>query len=208
MDFGFSLFDIVVACMCACLLARGAWIGFSRQIAFLLALAVGFLVAGRFYPLGATLFDPFLDNVRLRFLLSYVLILFLVYVAIMLLGIGLKKVMQVTFLGWFDRLLGAFFGLAKALFLCILLFMFINSLVDTSSPLLQRSVTVPYLARGAGVLLHIVKDENLRRKFMTISPAIPEDLLPAQPLIDLGKPGGSNSKAVPQEDKLVEQRGQ
>ena len=208
MQLGISMFDIVVAAICVGLLARGAWIGFSRQLAFLLALVIGFLVAGHFYQLGAPLFDTFLDNEQLRFLLAYVLILFLVYVAIMLLGLGLKKVMQVTFLGWFDRLMGGVFGLAKGIFLSILLFMLMNSLLDTSSPLLQRSFTVPYLARCAGVLLQIVRDENLRQKFMTIKPAIPDDLLPAQPLIDLGKPGGSNSKAIPQQDKLIDQRGQ
>jgi len=200
-----SLFDGVVAVLLIGLLVRGAWIGFSRQIAFLLALTVGFLMAGRFYQLLAPLFTAFLSSEQLRFLLAYVLILFFVYIAIMLLGFGLKKVMQITFLGWFDRLMGGIFGLLKAVFLCTLLFMLTNSLLDVSSPLLRRSYTAPYLSRCAGVLLQIVKDENLRRKFMTFQPAIPEALLPSEIPIDLGKPGGSDAKTVPQQNELIKQ---
>jgi len=205
MKIAMSLFDGIVAVLLIGLLARGAWIGFSRQIAFLLALVIGFLVAGRFYQLLAPLFGSFVASEQLRFLLAYVLILLFVYVAVMLLGIAFKKVMQVTFLGWFDRLMGGIFGLLKAVFLSTLLFMLVNSLLDASSPLLQRSFTAPYLSRCAGVLLQIVKDDNLRRKFMTFQPAIPEALLPSKLPIDLGKPGGSDAKAIPQKNKPIEQ---
>jgi membrane protein required for colicin V production len=202
-----SLFDIIVTLICIVLLVRGAWIGFSRQLAFLLALGLGFLVAGRYYHFAAQYFIPVLENERLRFLLAYALILFLAYMGIMLLGLGLKRVMKITFFDSFDRLLGGIFGLVKGVFFSTLLFMLLNTLLDTSSPFLQRSRSVPYLAKCARILLSIVEDEGLREKFSIIEPAIPLDLLPARPKIDPSKPGGGDAKPIPGKNELIKQRG-
>lgn len=202
-----SLFDIIIALICIGLLIRGVWIGFSRQLAFLLALGLGFLVAGRYYRFAAKYFASLLDNERLRFLLAYALILFLTYMVIMLLGLGLKRVMKITFFDSFDRLLGGVFGLVKGVFFSTLLFMLFNALLDTSNPFLQRSRSVPYLAKCAGILLSIVEDEGLREEFSVIEPAIPLDLLSSKPKIDSSKPAGRDAKPIPGQNKLVEQRG-
>jgi membrane protein required for colicin V production len=202
-----SIFDITVVVICLALLGRGIWVGFSRQLAFLLALVVGYLVAGRYHQLLAPAFSRFLANEQLRFLVSFLVILFVIYVAIMLLGIGLKKVMQVTFLGWFDRLMGGVFGLVKGAFFCILLFMLLHAVLDPSSPPLNRSVTVPYLSKGAGALLQIIKDENLREKFLTLQPAIPFELVTSAPVIKPGKAVGRDAQVISEDNQPVEKRG-
>ena len=202
-----SFLDIAVAVLCLALLGRGIWIGFSRQLAFLLALILGYLGAGQFHQALAPAFSRFIDNEQLRFLISYLVILFVLYVAIMLIGIGLKKVMQITFLGWFDRLMGGVFGMAKGAFLSVLLFMLLHAVLDPSSPILQRSVTVPYLTKGASILLRVIKDEKLREKFLTLQPAIPVDLISPAPVVKPGKAVGRDAQAIPQDNKAVEQRG-
>ncbi len=202
-----SFLDIAVVVICLALLGRGVWIGFSRQLAFLLALVVGYLVAGQYHQLLAPVFSRFFANEQLRFLVSYLIILFVVYVAIMLLGLGLKKVMQVTFLGWFDRFVGGVFGLAKGAFFSILLFMLLHAMLDPSSPVLERSATVPYLSKGAGVLLQIIKDEKLREKFLTLQPAIPVDLITPAPVVKPGKAVGRDAQVIPEDNKPVEKGG-
>lgn len=202
-----SLLDIAVVVLCLALLGRGIWVGFSRQIAFLLALLVGFLVAGRYHPLLAPVFGRIFANEQLCFLISYFVILFVVYVGIMLLGIGLKKVMQVTFLGWFDRLMGGIFGLTKGAFFSILLFMLLHAVLNPANPVLKRSVTVPYLSKGAGILLQIVKDEKLREKFLTLQPAIPVGLMAPAPVIEPGKTVGRHAQAEAEDNKAVEKGG-
>lgn len=201
------LLDIAVAVICLALLGRGIWVGFSRQIAFLLALVLGFLVAGRYYHVLAPAFSRFLANEQLRFLVSYLVILFVVYVVIMLLGLAFKKVMQVTFLGWFDHVMGGVFGLAKGLFFSTLLFMLLHAVLDPGSPVLERAFSVPYLARSAGILLRIVKDDSLREKFVTLHPAIPTELIAPKSIVKPGQAGGGNAQAIPENDETVEQGG-
>lgn len=202
-----AFLDIAVAVVCLSLLIRGIWIGFSRQIAFLLALAVGYLVAGRYHQLLAPTFSRFITNEQLRFLVSFLVILFVVYVGIMLLGLGFKKVMQITFLGWFDRLMGGIFGLVKGVFCSTLLFMLLHAVLDPSSPILERSVTVPYLAKSARIFLRIVEDEKLREKFLTLHPAIPAELITSKSIVKPGETIRGNAKAIPENNEPVDHGG-
>ena len=199
--------DIAVIVICLALLVRGIWVGFSRQLAFLLALAIGYLMAGRYHQLLAPAFSRFVANEQLRFLVSFLVILFVVYVGIMLLGLGFKKVMQVTFLGWFDRLMGGVFGLLKGVFCSTLLFMLLHAVLDPASPVLEKSFTVPYLAKSARILLRIIEDEKLREKFLTLYPAIPAELITSESIVKPGEKARRDSQVIPENNKPVDQGG-
>lgn len=56
----------------------------------------------------------------------------------------LSKIMQITFTGWINRLLGAVFGLVKAVFLTGIV-AFVLSWFLKDDPLVSNSATIPYL---------------------------------------------------------------
>ncbi len=179
--------DIGVVMVTVFFLVRGAWIGFVRQLAFLAALLLGYLAAGRYYPdLSQRL--TAIGNPQLRFVLTYALLFLATYVLTMLLGVGLKKVMQVTFLGWFDRLLGASFGLLKAGFLATLVFMALTGILSDRSPVIEKAWVSPYLDISAKWLASIIKDRNLRQELLPHQPAI-TDFLPGPAPAPPPKPG-------------------
>ena len=117
-----TIFDALVVVLCLGFLARGIWVGFIRQISFFLALILGFYLTGQFHSEFYKLALPFLDNPQVVFFGTYVILFVVIYFSVMLIGLGLRKVMNITFLGWFDRTLGGLFGLAKGVFLACLLF--------------------------------------------------------------------------------------
>ena len=98
-------------------LVRGIMIGFSRQIASIAALGVGFVAAGRYYGHFSRYLSNFISEPQLAFIVTYALVFVVTYVLVILLGILAKKVMQISFLSWFDTLLGGLLGFAKAIFL-------------------------------------------------------------------------------------------
>lgn len=203
-----TLLDLAVAAICLAFLARGLFTGLVRQLAFIAALILGYLAAGRFYGELAPLFSSFVSDPRLGFPLAYLVVLGLVYLAVMLVGSGLRKVMQITFLGWFDRLLGGVFGLGKAVFLSTLLFMLLSWLLADASPVMRTSFVSPYLATSARFLLGFVSDAGLRDSLLPKNPAIGPDLLPpAKPPVKKGKPAGGDAAPETEQDKLIDEAG-
>ena len=167
-----SSLDIVVIAIMALFVARGLWVGFVRQMASMLALVLAFVVAGQYYGRSAYLVTPFVDNHQLGFLIAYGLIFALVFFGTIFIGLGFRKVVQVTMLGWFDRLAGGVMGLLKGLFLSCIVFMTLAIFISGNSPLFTKSQLYPVLERSTMVLLMTVRDHNLRGRLLPRKPAI------------------------------------
>jgi membrane protein required for colicin V production len=166
-----SSFDAIILIVLLILLARGVWIGFIRQIASILALVLGFVVAGRFYGESAALVIPFVHNQQAGFLIAYSIIFLLVFLAVHLLGLGLKKVMSISLLSWFDRTLGGVFGLAKGIFISSLLFMTMAAFISDTT-IFKDSFFAPFLEQSSEFIIHVIKDKDLRSDFLPRQPAI------------------------------------
>lgn len=163
--------DIGVVVIVTFFLARGLWTGFVRQLAFLLALSLGYLAAGTYYPVWSRYLSS-VANPQLRFVLTYALLFFTTYVLVMLLGMVGKRVMQISFLGWFDRLLGGVFGLAKAVFLATMIFMALTGVFSANCVFLEKAFFGPYLTISSRWLTSIVRDQNLQAELLAKKPAL------------------------------------
>lgn len=163
--------DIGVIAVSVLLLVRGVWIGFVRQIAFLLALFLGYVAAGAYYPSWSRHLSQ-VGNPQLRFVLTYALLFFGTYVLIMVLGLGFRKVMHITFLGWFDRLMGGVFGLAKAVFITTLVFMALTGIFSNNSVFIEKAFFAKYLTLSAQWLTSIIRDKDLQQELLPKEPAI------------------------------------
>ncbi len=157
----FTTFDIVVVVILLCFLTRGLWIGFMRQLAGLAALVGGYWLAAHFHPEIAPYVKRFIANPKLIFLVSFICIFLVSALAFTLAGKLLQKVMQITLMGWFDRLLGGILGIAKAAVVASLLFMFLASTLSASNELLAKSFSAPYLKIGAEQLKQVINDPRL-----------------------------------------------
>lgn len=195
-----TLFDILVALICLVFLVRGVWVGFVRQLATIAALFLGFYLAGRYHREIYDLVLPFLDSRQLAFVLTYLIIMLIIYVGGVLIGLLLKKVMTLTMLTWFDRMLGGIFGLAKGLFVSCLIFMALAAFLSGTNNFLRRSVSFPVLTASSKVILDLVQDPELRGFFLPKKPAIMPDSLP--PVVQPGTPP-SRDEDLPPVEQLV-----
>lgn len=172
-----ALLDAGVIIITLLFLIRGVWIGLVRQLASIAALVLGFVAAGRYYQQLSELAVPFIDSPKISFIVTYTLLFLVVYLLTITLGFGLKKVMTLTLLGWFDRLMGGLFGLIKAVFVATLLFMLLSGLLDSTNPLFKNSFSLPYLSKSSDFFLNFLKDKDLQSHFLHKEPAI-SSLLP------------------------------
>ncbi|MDH4320676.1 MAG: CvpA family protein [Desulfobulbaceae bacterium] len=192
-----TAFDAIILIIFLLFLGRGIWVGLIGQLAFLVALPVAFLAAGAFYGRLGHLLLPVVPNPQSCFLLTYVLLFVATYLLIILIGKGLKMVMNVTLLGWFDRLMGGLLGLGKAAFLCTLLFMTLSGFTAGPRSFFSNSLSTPYLATSSEYMLTMIQDQDLRHRFLPKKPAISELLTPTVPA---GKPLAGNTKVKPKQD--------
>ncbi len=185
-----TVLDIGVIVITVIFLIRGVWIGFVRQIAFVFALAMGYLAAGTYYNQFSKHISKLVPEPQLRFVITYFILFLVTYIVIMLLGAGLKKVMRVTFLGWFDRTMGGVFGLGKAAFIVTLGFMALAGIFSNSNPIIQKSLSTKYLMRSAQFVTSFIQDKDLQDAILPKGPAIPSFLV--NPIPALKKLGGKS----------------
>lgn len=196
-----SPLDIVVLIVLGIFIVRGLWIGFIRQLASLIALVLGFIIAGRYYDESARFISPFIENQQLGFLLTYGLIFIMVFVATIFIGLGFRKVAQLVLLGWFDKSLGGVFGAAKGMFLACIVFMVLAVFISGSSPLFRNSFFYPYLEQSTVFILSAVKNKSAQKEMLPKQPAISNFLAHT---VEFGKDLGRQAKVKAQDYQLVD----
>ena len=167
-------FDFVIIGIVLLFTFRGLWVGFLGQVTTLVALLVGYFIAGQY---NDKLF-PFLrglsDNPQAVFWASYVLLFAITYVVTMLFGKGLAKVVELTIAGWFDKLLGGALGAVKAAVIVVLMNMILSGVLAPENTMLRDCYLAPYLEQGTKLFRSIIKDESMRKAFVQQMPAISE----------------------------------
>lgn len=176
--------DIIVLLIFAFFIGRGVWVGFIRQISALIALFAGYLAAGQLHSYLYPHIKSFLDSSHVAFLLTYGLLFAVIYFGTMLLGKGLQKVMDISLLVWFDRTMGGLLGAMKGLFLSCLIFMVLAAFLSSGSRFLKDAKLYSFLNKTSEILLTMVRDKELRNRFLPREPAIkPADILKVLPKV-------------------------
>jgi membrane protein required for colicin V production len=183
-----TAFDIVAAVIFLAFLVRGVWIGFIRQISSLLSMIGAFILAGYFDEDFYRFIMPYLEDSHTTFLLSYFLLFVLFFYLIKLIGLGLKKVMDIVLTGWFDRTMGGIFGLIKGVFFTSLLFIMVASYMSGSNKYLKKSLSYPVLYKTSKGLLTLIQDKKMRSYFIPKEPAIQRFKRSLPSLDDLKEP--------------------
>ena len=167
-----SAYDFVIAGIVILLLVRGIWLGMLRQVIPLLALYLGYFAASRYHDQLFPFLKNLSENPKVIFLAAYVITFALTYVISFLIGKALARVIQVTITPWFDRILGAFLGLAKALILVILVHMLLGTLMAPENEMLRTCQTCPALNKLSDLTREIIEDEDIREALRHKKPAI------------------------------------
>ena len=197
-----SAYDFVVMGVFLVFIGRGLWVGLLKQVVPLLALYLGYIIAGRYHDQLFPFLSDVSDNPKVVFLTAYVILFVATYIVAALLGKAMAYVIQVTITPWFDRLLGAVLGCAKGFILVILIHMILGTLLAPENQMLRNCATCPALNEAADMTREIIKDEDIREALRQKEPAIAidavQDLL-QQGGLQLGETSGPVEMTVEEE---------
>ncbi len=125
MDLGVTDFIILIIIVASAI--YGAFKGFISQIVSIISLLLGVWCAFKFSNLIASYIkDLFSIGETAVYLVSFVAILVVVIILGNFLGKGLEKILQLSMLGWLNRLLGILFSAIRSVVILSILVYVIN----------------------------------------------------------------------------------
>jgi membrane protein required for colicin V production len=170
-----TAYDLVIVGLFVLLIGRGIWLGLLKQVTGLLALYLGFFAASQYHDRILPVLRDISDNPKVIFLTSYVILFVVTYIVVMLVGWALGRVIQLTIAGWFDRILGAIIGFAKAIILVVLLHMILGTILAPENQMLRNCMTCGGLNSAADITRNFIQNEDVRQSLIQQKPAISLD---------------------------------
>ncbi len=184
---GLTGYDLVVIVFFVLLVLRGIWLGFLKQITCLVALYLGYIIAGHYHDRIFPFLKDISSNPKVVFFTAYVILFVVAYVAAMLIGKGLAYVMQLTLTGWFDKLMGGLLGAAKALILIIVIHLGLGIVLPPENKMLTSCRTCNALNKTTAFTLDLIKDKDIKKalngKHPTISTQDVDDFFNSPPKV-------------------------
>jgi membrane protein required for colicin V production len=140
-------FDIVICVVLVYCLIRGIFRGLVKEISSLVGVLAGFWAGYTYYGMLARPLAQWISNPAYRSILGFILIFSAVFILISLLGVIMRYLLSIVFLGWVDRISGALFGLLKGVLITSVLLLVFTAFLPKNSPLVQDSLLSPHLMR-------------------------------------------------------------
>ncbi len=140
-----NLLDLGILVLLALVTVRGYWRGLFQELAFLVGVVGGFLVAAHTYLRLAQLFRPYIKEISIAQGLAFFIVLVAVYWLTRLVAHLFQRILYHLYLDFFDRVLGAFFALVKGALLLGFVLMILGLVLRPEPRLMKESRLVPHL---------------------------------------------------------------
>ncbi|MDA8138055.1 MAG: CvpA family protein [Desulfobacteraceae bacterium] len=147
-----NLLDIALLVILGFFLIRGIFRGLVKELSSIIGVFSGFFAAYRFYPQVAQHLARWVPNGSYANIISCLLLFIGVYLVVSLIGMLIKYLMNIVFLGWTDRLCGLVFGAIKGALIVSAIVIMLTTFLPKNSAMLKGSMVVKY-TQGLNTLL-------------------------------------------------------
>ena len=158
-------FDVFIIIVLGYSIVRGLFRGLVKEASSIIGVLGGFYAAYSYYPAVAKLISGLIVNTAYLNILSFLIIFSGVLIIISIIGIVIKYLLNVAFLGWIDRLCGVFFGLIKGVLIVTVLFIILTTFLPKGAPLIKKSVLAPHVIWISEKMVNVVSKEMKRDFF-------------------------------------------
>jgi membrane protein required for colicin V production len=148
-----NLLDILLVLIIAYCLVRGVFRGLVKELSSIIGVLGGVYAAYSYYDHVAKLLSKWITNPIYLNLLSCIILFFSVYLMVSIIGTMIKYLMNIVFLGWTDRICGAFFGALKGALICAAFILVLTTFLPNNTPLLRESLAVRRLMKVSTTLV-------------------------------------------------------
>ena len=157
--------DIIIIVILGYSLVRGIFRGLVKEVSSIIGVLGGFYAAFTYYPMLAKLLSGLIRETAYLNILSFMIIFCSVMIAIGVLGIIIKYLLNIAFLGWVDRIGGVCFSLVKGILIASVLFITLTAFLPKGSPFLKDSLLAPHVSWVSEKLAKVVSKE-MKQDFM------------------------------------------
>ena len=159
-----NVLDWIVVVIVASSVISSVLKGFAREAISLAAVILGLLLASWFYPQAGSLVSAYVKTQEIASLVGFILIFLGVLLAGAVISFVVTKFLRVVDLQWFDRLLGAAFGLARGWLVGSVIFLGLTAF-PVQIEVVQHATLGPYLLMSARVLA-VITPAPLKEQFL------------------------------------------
>ena len=152
-------FDILIIVILGYCLVRGLFRGLVKEISSIIGVLGGFYAAYSYYTLVAKWLSRVISNISYLHILSFLIIFCFVLIIINILGIIIKYLLDIAFLGWVDRIFGVIFGFSKGVLIVSVLFIILTTFLPKGAPIIKNSVLAPQVIWVSESMARVISKE-------------------------------------------------
>ncbi|GAG53701.1 unnamed protein product [marine sediment metagenome] len=158
-------FDIIIIVILGYSLVRGIFRGLVKEVSSIIGVLGGFYAAFTYYTMLAKLLSGLIKETAYLNILSFLIIFCSVLIIVGILGVIIKYLLNIAFLGWVDRISGVGFGLFKGILIASILFITLTAFLPKGSAFLKNSMLAPYVSLVSEKMAKVVSKE-MKQDFM------------------------------------------
>jgi len=162
--------SLIIIAIVAIFVILGLRNGFIRWMGVTQGIIVGFWMASQKYFILEKTLTGLVHSQYQAHIIGFFAIFLLFFFIIILLGYLLSKVVNLTLLGWLDRLLGAVFGLVASLILVWLLLVLAITVQPRSQRNLSKSPLAPKILEVGQRVSGLPLRQKVSKKYLTSAP--------------------------------------
>lgn len=149
---------LIIAILAFCVI-RGVFRGLVNELSSIVGVLAGFYAAYTYYGHISKLLLRWMADPAYANIISFLIIFCLVFLIVGITGVVIKYALNIAFMGWFDRVCGACFGLIKGILIVSVLFLIFTAFLPKGAPMVKNSIFAPHLALLSEKLAKVVNQE-------------------------------------------------
>jgi membrane protein required for colicin V production len=161
-----NFLDLIIAVLLGWGLIRGWFRGIIKELISIIAVFGGFYAGYTYYPMVLPYLDPWLPRSPefswnpYKNVMCFFILFFAIFLTVSVLGIVLKYFAKIGHLGWFDKILGAGFGIVKSSLIASIIVLGVTMFLPRGmAHVVETSALSPHVVGLSKKLAAMVPDE-------------------------------------------------
>ncbi len=152
-------FDILIIVILGYSLVRGLFRGLVKELSSIVGVLGGFYAAYTYYNVLAGLLSRLIHDISYLNILSFLIIFCGVLIIVGVLGVIIKYLLNIAFLGWIDRISGVVFGVLKGILIVSILFITLTAFLPKGTAFIKNSELAPHVSWISEKMANVISKE-------------------------------------------------
>jgi len=152
-------FDILIIIVLGYSLVRGLFRGLVKEVSSIIGVLGGFYAAYTYYKVLAGWLAGLINDISYLNILSFLIIFCGVLIVVGVLGVVIKYLLNIAFLGWVDRIGGVIFGVLKGILIVSILFITLTAFLPKGTAFIKNSELAPHVSWISEKMANVISEE-------------------------------------------------